>query len=287
MVSAALPKLVPLLQSEAHRLTFSTKKSRILGFYMHGKDGREVGMQNKEKWQRINLQVDLPPYKMLLVLLHEWAHLKTFKLYPSSRPHGKEWKNEFAKVLKDFISPEIFPEPIVPLLKEYYSLPSKIPAIWDQKIDSICCFEFGSTRKEFFNYYIKKFKEGVFYPAPSTMQNYAYRKFSLVVSSSVLSEPIFGQNAAASVSSASVSPAVQPAASIADVAAPAAQPLDKRPLPLPTTALLASLAQNTIIEILGEKFTLEKIEGKYAICKNLFSGKTAKILSSMKVKVLS
>ena len=49
----------------------------------------------------IELNSDLTPYFMLIVFLHEWAHLITWKEFGSRvQPHGAEWKNNFKLLLR-------------------------------------------------------------------------------------------------------------------------------------------------------------------------------------------
>ena len=59
----------------------------------------------------ISINEDLNPYSFLITLTHEIAHMVVTEKY-SSRvlPHGKEWKNEFKRLMLGFI--HLFPTEI-------------------------------------------------------------------------------------------------------------------------------------------------------------------------------
>lgn len=62
---------------------------------------------------RITLNENLPPYAMLIVLVHELAHLKTRLIHGKNvTSHGKEWKAIYSNMLKEFIYKNIFPQNI-------------------------------------------------------------------------------------------------------------------------------------------------------------------------------
>jgi SprT protein len=51
--------------------------------------------------------------------LHELAHLLTFEQYKNRvEPHGKEWKNNYSKLLVKFIQKKIFPPDIETALQQ-------------------------------------------------------------------------------------------------------------------------------------------------------------------------
>lgn len=58
----------------------------------------------------IELNEDLTPYFMLIVFLHEWAHYLTWKEYGTRvSPHGREWKDNFKKLLIKLANSERIP----------------------------------------------------------------------------------------------------------------------------------------------------------------------------------
>ena len=56
---------------------------------------------------QITINNDLNKYRFLITLIHEMAHLVTFKDMPRSKPHGKEWKINFQRLMLPFLHPEI------------------------------------------------------------------------------------------------------------------------------------------------------------------------------------
>jgi SprT protein len=86
------------------QLTITRKRASILGDYRHA---------HAEKGHRISVNGDLNKFAFLITLLHEIAHLTTFEKYGRRvQPHGKEWKNDFAAILSQFIQSKIFPKDI-------------------------------------------------------------------------------------------------------------------------------------------------------------------------------
>ena len=102
------PDSVPMMSdliSSFDNLTISivSPRKRKLGDYCKQLNGTH----------RITLNEDLPPYAMLIVLIHEFAHLKTRLIYGKNvTSHGKEWKAIYSSLLKEFIYKNIFPQNI-------------------------------------------------------------------------------------------------------------------------------------------------------------------------------
>lgn len=68
---------------------------------------------------QITINNDLNPYRFLLTLIHELAHLVTYKKHRRIKPHGIEWKRNFQHLMLPFVSPEIYPQEILPFLAKY------------------------------------------------------------------------------------------------------------------------------------------------------------------------
>ncbi len=72
---------------------------------------------------QITINHGLNPYRFLLTLIHEIAHLLTFKKYASVKPHGIEWKMNFQRLMLPFFKPEIIPHVLMPILANYMKNP--------------------------------------------------------------------------------------------------------------------------------------------------------------------
>lgn len=98
------PESIPLVEnqlSEYKNLTIRLVKprKRILGNYFQDIDGKHI----------ITLNENLAPYAMLIVLIHETAHLETRLIYGRKvNPHGKEWKQIYSSLLKNYIYKNVF-----------------------------------------------------------------------------------------------------------------------------------------------------------------------------------
>ncbi len=92
------------LQHHKVHLTISRKRQSILGDYRHA---------HSDKNHRISVNGDLNKFAFLITLLHELAHLFTYdKFGHRVQAHGKEWKNEFSKILAKFLLQKVFPADI-------------------------------------------------------------------------------------------------------------------------------------------------------------------------------
>lgn len=68
---------------------------------------------------QITINNDLNIYRFLLTLIHEIAHLVTYKKHKNVKPHGIEWKRNFQHLMLPFVSPEFYPEDILPFLARH------------------------------------------------------------------------------------------------------------------------------------------------------------------------
>lgn len=165
IIEAALPMVMERLSSRAIRLDFSDRSGRILGFYrgqIHRMFKRaERRIENRET---ISLQISLNPYTLLLVFIHEWAHLLTHRHYPQAQPHGKEWKRLYRQEAQGFLRPDIFPPDMLEALTAYFTKPG---AYWDDRLVAACA-PYGKDRKAFERIYKRLAKKGTYLPAPVT-----------------------------------------------------------------------------------------------------------------------
>jgi hypothetical protein len=86
----------------------------------HGDYRRELDGRHQ-----ITVNTNLNPYKFLITLIHEIAHLVAFEKFGRNiKPHGGEWKYTFQRLMIPFIRPEIFPAMLLPLLARHFKNPS-------------------------------------------------------------------------------------------------------------------------------------------------------------------
>ena len=98
---ASFESVVHYIQLYKVQLTVTRQRQTILGDYRHAHAG---------KGHRISINGNLNKYSFLITLLHELAHLFTYERYSHRvQSHGQEWKNEFSKILAEFLSKKIFP----------------------------------------------------------------------------------------------------------------------------------------------------------------------------------
>lgn len=92
------------LHSHKIHLTVTRERSSVLGDYRNA-----IGGKN----HRISVNGNLNPYAFLYTLIHEIAHLLVFDRYGHRvASHGKEWKHQFSRLLKDFLGEDVFPADI-------------------------------------------------------------------------------------------------------------------------------------------------------------------------------
>jgi SprT protein len=68
---------------------------------------------------RISINDDLNPYAFLTTLLHEIAHAATWDRHRGRRrlkPHGREWKEEFAGILRPVVAGRLLPPAVAAAL---------------------------------------------------------------------------------------------------------------------------------------------------------------------------
>ncbi len=110
------PAVEQLLLPE--RLFLKVKKPRQSKFgdyrYEQSKDLHYITINN-----------DLNQYAFLITLLHEIAHLYTFREHHrKASPHGSEWKSRYSALLRQFMAGEVFPDDIQKALVIHLSSPT-------------------------------------------------------------------------------------------------------------------------------------------------------------------
>jgi hypothetical protein len=107
---AAVPRVLEYLHQYKVHLTITRERKSVLGDYRHA---------TSQKNHRISVNGNLNPYAFLITLVHELAHLVTFNQFGHRvSPHGREWKDFYALLLKDFMGGEIFPPVVEQALRQ-------------------------------------------------------------------------------------------------------------------------------------------------------------------------
>ena len=97
-------------------LTITRQRKSILGDYRH-----KTHFNN----HRISINGNLNPFAFMITLLHEIAHLLTFEQFGNRvSAHGKEWKNIYSELLKQFMGKNVFPLEIEEALKDSIKNPA-------------------------------------------------------------------------------------------------------------------------------------------------------------------
>lgn len=110
----ALPNVIKLLEHD--KLIVKVKKERKTrhGDYKRLPSGKH----------QITINSNLNQHRFLITLIHEIAHFEAYKQFGKYiKPHGKEWKYTFQRLMLPFLNPEIFPNAILPLLAKHFKNP--------------------------------------------------------------------------------------------------------------------------------------------------------------------
>jgi hypothetical protein len=110
----AVDRCVELIKTHGVHLKIVGQRQTRHGDYRRMPDGRH----------KITVNASLNPYRFLMTLVHEIAHLVAFETYGRQiLPHGKEWKHCFQSLMLPFIRPEVFPPKLLPLLARHFKNP--------------------------------------------------------------------------------------------------------------------------------------------------------------------
>ena len=113
---ASLEPVLQYLHQYKIHLTITRERNSILGDYRHA-----INQKN----HRISVNGNLNKFSFLVTLLHEMAHLLAFENFGHRiAPHGKEWKNEYSKILAQFLLKKLFPSDIEKALLKSLQNPS-------------------------------------------------------------------------------------------------------------------------------------------------------------------
>ena len=110
----AVASCFELIQNTGVHLKIVNERVTRHGDYRRMPDGKH----------KITVNASLNKYRFLITLVHEIAHLVAFEKYGRNiKPHGKEWKHTFQRLMLPFIRPEVFPTKLLPLLAKHFKNP--------------------------------------------------------------------------------------------------------------------------------------------------------------------
>ena len=72
----------------------------------------------------ITLNATPNPFRFLITLIHEIAHLEAFEKHGRKiKPHGKEWKHNFKLLMLPLLNPDVFPSDLLSHLAKHFKNP--------------------------------------------------------------------------------------------------------------------------------------------------------------------
>ena len=111
----AWPVVVQWLREEPVHVRVSRPRRTKLGDYRSALGSGQ---------HRISVNGDLNPYSFLVTLIHEFAHHEAFlKHQRSAAPHGPEWKSEYQRLMRPFLSPVVLPNDVLLALERHMRRP--------------------------------------------------------------------------------------------------------------------------------------------------------------------
>lgn len=108
---AAWPVIAQWLREDPIRVRITRPRRSKLGDYRSGAGAKPP---------RISVNGDLNPFTFLVTLVHEFAHHEAFlKHRRSAAPHGAEWKGEYQRLMRPFLSPTVLPADVLVVLEHH------------------------------------------------------------------------------------------------------------------------------------------------------------------------
>ena len=110
----AITRTIKLLEDDKLRVIIKNERKTKHGDYRPLPNGLH----------QITVNSNLNKYRFLITLIHEIAHFEAFENFGRYiKPHGKEWKYTFQKLMVPFINPDIFPNELLPLIAHHFRNP--------------------------------------------------------------------------------------------------------------------------------------------------------------------
>lgn len=111
---AAILQVLQLLKHDSLTITVKNERKTRHGDYKRLPNGKH----------QITINANLNHYRFLMTLIHEIAHFEAYQKFGKFiKPHGKEWKHTFQRLMLPFINPQVFPQEVLPLLAQHFKNP--------------------------------------------------------------------------------------------------------------------------------------------------------------------
>ncbi|MFN5641344.1 MAG: SprT-like domain-containing protein [Sphingobacteriales bacterium] len=144
-------KLSTYIHEHNIHLTITRARTSVLGDYRNAVQGKN---------HRISVNGNLNKFAFLYTLIHEIAHLLTFTTYGHKVPsHGKEWKQQFSALLKEFVHADVFPPDIRKAIAESMNNPSASSCAEDGLLRVFRRYDLG--KKDIF--FVEELEQGEYF----------------------------------------------------------------------------------------------------------------------------
>jgi len=122
-----------LWQQHGFILKIKKKRASKLGDYRYDPNRQQ---------HIITVNNDLNYYSFLITYVHEVAHLVTFSEHRRNvKPHGREWKNNFKKLMLPFLNNDVFPDQVLRTLAKYLKNPKASSCNDHELMRALRCFD--------------------------------------------------------------------------------------------------------------------------------------------------
>lgn len=109
--AAAFPVVVNWLRRNPVQVRLSPPRATKLG---------DFRVATRTLPHRVSVNTDLNRYAFLVTLIHEFAHYTTIVVSRRwKNPHGEHWKQEYRRLMRPFMSREVFPADVLRALDKH------------------------------------------------------------------------------------------------------------------------------------------------------------------------
>ena len=110
----ALAYAVQLYEEKPFGFKLSRARSSKLGDFRY--DPRNGALQ-------VTVNLNLNEYQFLITYIHEVAHRYVFDPKRRVKPHGKEWKTQFQRLMLPVLNTDVFPDDVLRVLARHMKNP--------------------------------------------------------------------------------------------------------------------------------------------------------------------